>query len=158
MFQRFTREARAVVSCAVGEADLLGAASVGPEHLLLGVAEAGADDPAAHVLAVAGVDAATMRAALERDLVEALAPLGIPADAVDAVGPAVPTGRRLRFAPAAKTALAQALQAAVDRGDRRIDARHVALGVLRVPSASVERLLDHAGVDRAQLTRALAAG
>jgi len=158
MFERFTREARAVVTCAVGEADMLGAASIGPEHLLLGVVEAGPDAAPARALVAAGLDAPAMRAALERELVDALAPLGIPAEAVEAVGPAVPTGRRLRFSPAAKTALAQALQSAVERGDRRIDARHVALGVMRTPSPALQRLLDAARVDRDALWRALSVG
>ena len=157
MFNRFTREARAVVVAAEREADGLGAAAIGPEHLLLGVVEARPGDPAAEALAAAGLDAASVHAAPSDELAEALAPLGIPAAAVEAVGPAQPTGRRLRFAPAAKTAMQQALRAAVERGDRRIEARHLALGVLRVPSASVQRLLDRAGTDRTALTRALGA-
>ena len=158
MFERFTREVRAVVTCAVGEADMLGAASIGPEHLLLGVVEAGPDAAPARALVAAGLDAPAMRAALEGELVDALAPLGIPAEAVEAVGPAVPTGRRLRFSPAAKTALAQALKSVVERGDRRIDARHVALGVMRTPSPALQRLLDAARVDRDALWRALSVG
>jgi ATP-dependent Clp protease ATP-binding subunit ClpA len=157
MFERFTREARAVVTCAVEEADAVGAASVAPEHLLLGVVAAYPDDAPARVLAAAGLDAAAIRDALQRDLVQALAPLGIPAEAVEAVGPAVPTGRHLRFSPPAKTALAQALQSAVQRGDRRIDARHVALGVLRTPAPGLQRVLDGASVQRDALWRALSA-
>jgi ATP-dependent Clp protease ATP-binding subunit ClpA len=155
MFERFTRDARAVVTCAVAEADVLGAAAVAPEHLMLGVVVGCPDDASARVLVAAGLDAPAMREALERELIDALAPLGIPADAVEAVGPAVPTGRRLRFSPAAKTALAQALKAAVERGDRRIEARHVALGVLRTPAPGVQRMLDTAGVERDAVWRAL---
>jgi ATP-dependent Clp protease ATP-binding subunit ClpA len=158
MFQRFTREARAVVVSAQREADALGAPAIGPEHLLLGVAQARPDDPAARVLADAGLDAPAVHAALEDELAAALAPLGIPAAAVEAIGPSAPTGRRLRFAPAAKTAMEQALRSAVERGDKRIEARHMALGVLRVPSGAVQRLLDQAGTDRAELSRALGAG
>lgn len=158
MFNRFTREARAVVVSAQREADGLGAASIGPEHLLLGVVRARPGDAAALVLRDAGLDAPALHAALEDELAEALAPLGIPAAAVEAVGPAVPTGRNVRFAPAAKTALAQAVRSAADRGDRRIGARHVAIGVLQTPSPAVQRLLERAGADREQLARALAAG
>jgi ATP-dependent Clp protease ATP-binding subunit ClpA len=156
MFERVTRDARAVVTCAVGEADALGAAAVAPEHLMLGVVVGCPDDASARVLVDAGLDGPTMRDALDQELVAALAPLGIPADAVEAVGPAVPSGRRLRFSPAAKTALAQALKAAVEHGDRRIEARHVALGVLRTPAPGLQRVLDTAGVDRDAVWRALA--
>ena len=38
MFERFTKQARAVVECAVEEAGALGAERIGPEHLLLGIA------------------------------------------------------------------------------------------------------------------------
>lgn len=157
MFQRFTRDARAVVVAAQREADRLGAAAIGPEHLLLGVVDGRPDDPAARVLADAGLDAPGVHAALARELADALAPLGIPAEAVDAIGPVTPTGRSLRFSPTAKAAMQQALRSAVERGDRRIGARHMALGALRVPSTTVQRLLDDAGTDRAQLSRALAA-
>ncbi len=157
MFNRFTREARAVVVAAQREADGLGAASIGPEHLLLGVVEARPGDGAARVLREAGLDASAVHAALQAELTDALAPLGIPAEAVEAVGPARPTGRKLRFAPAAKSAMAQAVTSAAQGGDRRIEARHMALGVLQTPSPAIQRLLDRAGADRTQLTRALAA-
>ena len=157
MWGRFTREARGVVLFAQREADGLGAPSIGPEHLLLGVVGTRPADPVARTLADAGLGADALHEALDRELAEALAPLGIPADAVDAVGPAVATGRKLRFTPAAKTAMEQAVVSAMERGEKRIEIRHLALGVLATPSAAVQRLLDGAEADRAALRRAVAA-
>ncbi len=102
---RFTKEARGVVEGASRAADALGASAVGPEHLLLSVAQGSTDGPAARVLAQAGLDAGAVRTSFDRDLAEALAPLGIPADAVEAIGPATPTGRHVRFGSAATQSL-----------------------------------------------------
>ncbi|HWV86525.1 MAG TPA: Clp protease N-terminal domain-containing protein [Capillimicrobium sp.] len=153
--ERFGRDIRRdVLRHAEREADALGAPAIGAEHLLLGVALT--EGPGC-ALSDAGLDAPSVRDALEADLADALAPLGIPASAVEAVGPPVPTGRRLRLAPAAKRSLHQALRTALDGGDRRIHAGHLAVGILRTPSAPVQRLLDRLGVDRDALVRALSA-
>lgn len=156
MFERFGRDIRRVALLhAEREADALGAPAIGAEHLLLAAALTRPDDGPGPVLARAGLDAASLRASLEQELVDALAPLGIPGDAVEAVGPAAPTGRRMRFSPTAKRSLENAAKVAVERGERLIDTRHLVLGVLRTPSPAVQRLLDRAGADRDALARAL---
>ncbi len=147
-FERFTKDARRVVVRSQDEARHLGARAIHPEHLLLGVASADPGDPAARALADAGLDAGALRQGIDDDLAEGLAAIGIPAEVVEAVGHPPPSRDSLRFAPAAKQALAQALRAALERHDGEIRTVHVLLGVLRTPSDTVDRLLARAGTDR----------
>jgi ATP-dependent Clp protease ATP-binding subunit ClpA len=155
MFERFTREARAVVEAAQAEATALGAPAIGPEHLLLGIA---AGDGAAATLRALGLGPDALRAELVASGggidADALAAIGIDLDAVRrqveaSFGPGA-LGRRgkrsLRFAPKAKKALELALREAIALGDRHIGAEHVLLGVLRDPGERLRRML--AALDR----------
>ena len=74
MFERFTHAARAVVAHAHEETAALGHSRVGREHLLLGVAAAGA------LPASLGIDQAGLRAAVEA------APAGLDAQALATIG------------------------------------------------------------------------
>lgn len=65
MFERFTEGARQVVELAEQESDRLGHNYLGPEHVLAGIA-AQAGSPAERVLRSLGLDAAAIRAELDR--------------------------------------------------------------------------------------------
>jgi ATP-dependent Clp protease ATP-binding subunit ClpA len=156
MFERFTKEARAVVVLAQDEAGSLEADRIGPEHILLGLAaEQGA---AARVLEPLGLGHAALRAELERAGgafdADALAAIGIDLDEVrrrveESFGPGALGGHRKGrrpFSPAAKKVLELALREALALGDRWIGSEHILLGVMRDPDAAVADLLRRRGV------------
>jgi ATP-dependent Clp protease ATP-binding subunit ClpA len=173
MFERFTREARAVVVRAHAEATALGHDHVGTEHLLLALA--GGDEPPPAI----GVPHAALRAAvaaLHRDGAEgldgaALASIGIDLEEVrrnveESFGPGALARRRaprgrLRaaaqgpFTPRARAALEQSLREAVALRHRHIGARHVLLGVVRDPASGAAAALRLSGTS-AQAVRGAA--
>jgi ATP-dependent Clp protease ATP-binding subunit ClpA len=142
MFERFTHDARQVVVQAQQEALELGAARIGAEHLLLGVAAA-SEGAAGSALRGLGLDHATLRAELAASAggldAAALASIGIDLDEVRrrveaSFGPGALHGRgrgRVPFTPGAKKALELALREALALGDRDIRAEHLVLGVVR---------------------------
>ena len=148
MYERFTKEARAVVVQAADEALELGDERVGPEHLLLALTLS--HGAAERALADSGLDHGAAIEALEREWRHSLAFAGV----VDAPSrwdsPASRRGR-VPFARPTKDALEGALRAALERGDRRIASGHVLLGVLRAEAGTVPRALAVAGVDRGDL-------
>jgi len=88
MFERFTKPARDAVTAAQTYAADLGHERIGDDHLLLAI-DSSAGSSAAQALAEAGVDAAALRAEIERahgrlgnDDADALSTLGIDLDAV----------------------------------------------------------------------------
>jgi ATP-dependent Clp protease ATP-binding subunit ClpA len=164
MFERFTKEAGAVVERAQEEALAAGSTGVGAREMLLGVA--GGDGRGARVLAEHGATLEALRgraatAALDGD---ALAAIGIDLDEIRrraeaSFGPgALERGRRPRgghvpISPDAKKALELSLREAVAAGDRDIGDAHVLLGILREGGAN--DLLRAVGVDPAALREAL---
>ena len=148
MFERFTRDARAVVVAALGAAQRLGAAQVEPEHLVLGLAAG--DTAASRAIAEAGIDAAAITATIEADLVAMLEVVGVLASVVGAT-PAAPRADRPDFGVHAKRALELALREAVRRKERRLAAEHVLLGVLDRPSPTLSRVLARLGVEPQRL-------
>ena len=151
MFERFTKEARAVVVLAQAEATALEADRIGVEHLLLGLA--GEQGAAARVLDPLGLGHAALRAELEGtgDGVDAdaLASIGIDLDEVrrrveESFGPGALGGHctaRRAFSPEAKKALELSLREAIALGDRHIGSEHILLGVMRDPHEPVAGLL-----------------
>ena len=155
MFERFTKEARAVVVLAEEEAGALAADRIGTEHLLLGLAaERGG---AARVLEPLGLGHAALREELERSGggldADALAAIGIDLDEVRrrveaSFGPGALGRRRAgrpRFAPRAKKTLELALREAIALGDRQIGSEHVLLGLMRDPGEPVAAILRRRG-------------
>ena len=138
MREAFTQEARSVVTRAEDEARDAGSRTIEAEHLLLA-----ASGPV-------GLDRTEIADALAEEWRASLDAAG--------VGVAIPEpsrrGGRVKFGASAKLALERALRVAVDRGDKRIEARHVALGVLAAERGTVPRALERAGVDTAWLWRA----
>ncbi|HEX5333228.1 MAG TPA: Clp protease N-terminal domain-containing protein [Cellulomonas sp.] len=164
MFERFTEEARAVVSGAVAEAGALGHDPVGAQHLLLGLLGPGAG-AGYEVLREAGLQADAAReivrrrapggGALTRDDAEALRTVGIDLDVVlarlaESFGTdAVPEGRprrgRTRLSPSAKKALQLALREAIWLKSRSIGSEHLLLGLLRCDDGDVNAVLTSLG-------------
>ncbi|MBO0608565.1 Clp protease N-terminal domain-containing protein [Myceligenerans salitolerans] len=154
MFERFTREARAVVTDAQIVARGLYSPTIDTRHVVVALAEAGG--PAARALASAGLDRA------------ALASLGIDLDAVrdstDATfgEGAFDTAARRRgpkghipFTRDAKKSLELALREAVRLRSKDIADTHLLLGVLRDDHAPGARALRDAGTDVPTLRAAL---
>jgi ATP-dependent Clp protease ATP-binding subunit ClpA len=81
MFERFTRDARAVVHAAVAEAQERGDRHVGTEHLLLGVL-ASPSAVVRQVTQASGVDLPRARRTLHDADADALAAVGMDADAL----------------------------------------------------------------------------
>ncbi|MEU6254998.1 Clp protease N-terminal domain-containing protein [Streptomyces sp. NPDC047043] len=182
MFERFTKDARAVVQGAVGHAERSGAQSVDAEHLLLAVLdrEASRASFALASLGLAGerreavreaVVEARRRAGLSRADADALAGLGIDVseivarvEEVHGVGAMSGdrkdrgwwSGRRT-FGRAAKNILEQSLRTAVSRGDRHIGDEHLLLALTVRPGVPAEVLADH-GVTYESLIRVLYGG
>lgn len=125
--RRFTRVARQVVMRSQKEAHQLGAAEIGPEHLVLGLAgvERGT---AARVLAAHGIDLDRIRGELG--------------------GPVREPGRgRLPFTREAKQALEGALEQAQERAHGWIGSEHILLALLAAAGRPVE-ILEKLGTTR----------
>jgi ATP-dependent Clp protease ATP-binding subunit ClpA len=163
MFERFTREARAVVERAQDEAAALGHDYLGTEHLLLGIA-AGGGLPAS-----LGLEHHTLRTAIggssQQLDADALAAIGIDLDAVrraveESFGPGALSGRRRRgghvpICPKAKKALELALREALALGDRHIGSDHILLALARGPDHGAARALAACGTTPAALRAAV---
>jgi ATP-dependent Clp protease ATP-binding subunit ClpA len=161
MFERFTREARAIVKAAQQEARGGGASHVRPEHVLVALA----DRCSPLLFAEPGplpfehqypITAAKLRAliASEEPDAEALARIGISLADVrraveSALGPEAwaPTcDDRLPFAPETRRALEDALREAVELRTRRIGSMELLLGLLRTSDGACD-LIARCGVD-----------
>ena len=123
MFERFTKEARLVVTRAVEEAETRGESRVGTEHLLIGVARS----PSLTGLLP---DVASIRTELDRMDREALVSVGLDPALIDVAGRAGRDhSRHLPFTGGAKDVLKDALRAALDLGHRHIGVEHVAIAL-----------------------------
>ncbi|MFI5974134.1 Clp protease N-terminal domain-containing protein [Streptomyces sp. NPDC051452] len=168
MFERFTKDARALVQGAFAQAEEDGARSVGAGHLLLALldTEGGRASRALSALGLAerrdsirrALGEARRRAGLSRADTDALAGLGIDVSEIIArveeahgVGAMSESsrvigrrdGRRPVFGRDAKGVLERALRAAVGHGDRHIGAEHLLLALTVTPGAAAEVLAEH---------------
>lgn len=170
MFEKFARQTREVVACALREARDSGTSMIGCEHLLIAIARI-PSGPAAEALTAERLSADRLRglaepppgvAALDA---EALAVIGIDLDTVRRAAEAAfgagaldlakdrraPAGRRPRLTSDAKAALGLALKAA-QRGKRQpITSSHLLVGLLDQGDNAAVRLLERAGVRTAAL-------
>jgi ATP-dependent Clp protease ATP-binding subunit ClpA len=173
VFERFTPEARRIVTGGADVARQLRHDWIGPEHLLIAVAATG-PNVAAGALRSCRFDPGRAREDLDRsaarrsdDLTEAdaaaLRTIGVDLDEVrrrveDSFGPDALQHRRrwsgrtrtricgLPFMPSAKRAIELALRETIRLGDRSIGPEHVLLGLLRADGPSTE-LLRAQGID-----------
>jgi ATP-dependent Clp protease ATP-binding subunit ClpA len=143
MFEKFTKEARQTVVEARHEAVSAGDDAVEAEHLLLALARR----PEFQEL---GLDRDRLVEALAEEERRSLAAVGVNLDALEP-SPATPATRDPRFATSAKLALQRAVGGVVRRGDRRLEARDVLLGVLGAERGRVARALRIAEIDVEQL-------
>ncbi|MFG2797364.1 peptidase [Streptomyces pseudovenezuelae] len=180
MFERFTKDARAVVQGAVEHAERAGAGSVDAEHLLLALLdrEAGRASFALAALGLAergdavreALGEARRRAGLSQADAEALAGLGIDVSEIvarveEAHGVGAMSGDRKdkgwsgrrSFGRGAKETLEKALRIAVARRDRHIGDEHILLALTVRPGVSGEVLADH-GVTYESVVRVLYGG
>ena len=155
MFERFTRDARLVVTLAEEEAGDLGSPTIEAEHLLLAATRLDPSTPVGATLAAHGLGHDELLEALDAERAHSLAAVGISISDFD-LPPARPTPKP-RFGANAKSALEHGLRIALERGDRRIEAGHVLLAVLRSEVGTVPRALREADVDREALSDGLAA-
>jgi hypothetical protein len=138
-FTRFTRRARQVIVLAQQEADELGHAPAGTEHVLLGLVLA-EDEATAPSLAEAGLTADAVR------------------QQVAALEPAGTRRRRHGFTRAAKRALERSLLEAKTLGDNYIGAEHVLLGLLADERAGAVAIVRDLGADPEALRGAVLKG
>ena len=180
MFERFTSQARAVVTSAEEESRRLQHGHVGTEHLLLGMLSPDAG-LAAVLLREAGMDLDRARAEVARRLAAppllsdedaaALRTVGIDVEAVlarieaafgpEAVRAPDPHGRRegrrrrvairSRFTPRARKVLELSLREAIRLRDKSIGSEHILLGLLREGRGVAVDVLVDAGVDLGRL-------
>jgi len=150
VFERFSPSARAAVVRACDIAATDGAATVEAEHLLLALTER-MDEPTSRVLDTLGITEATVRAALDTEFVDALQTVGIAA--------ARPPSRRSRSKPtwgqSAKLVLVRNLQVAVERGDKRMDTRHLLLAISHAEAGVIPRVLRTLEVSASDIAAAL---
>ena len=183
MFERFTREARAVVVRAAQDGRRVGSDHVGTEHLLLGLLapEAGSTS---RLLADVGLGPERAEAAVRRlssasesffthEEADALRTVGIDVEAVlermeqtfgpEAVRPQRSprrgpfrrsrAGGRSRFTPRARKVLELSLRQAIRCQDDHIAAEHILLGLLREGRGRAVTILRERGVDLDALRR-----
>jgi ATP-dependent Clp protease ATP-binding subunit ClpA len=138
-FERFTKDARAVVLAAVEEARSSGQPAVEAEHLLLALST--------HPdLLALGLNRDELVAALAHEEERSLAAVGIRAADFD-LSDARARNSTPTFATSAKLALQRGLKIAARRGGRAIQARDVLGGVLAADHGRVPRALQIAGID-----------
>ena len=163
MFEKFSKDAREAVVHAQDEARTLGAARIGPEHVLLGAVRT-PDTVAAQALGRLGVTHAALLSAvraLPADAIDAgaLAGIGVDLAAVRAeveasFGPGAldappgPTSGKghLPFDADAKKLLEVSLREAIRCKHRRIDSGHLLLAAVRLDDTSAYRALAAVGV------------
>ncbi|MFE3265443.1 MULTISPECIES: Clp protease N-terminal domain-containing protein [unclassified Streptomyces] len=179
MFERFTKDARAVVEGAVGYSERAGAEAVDEEHMLLALLDR---EGSRGSFALASLGAVGRRDSVERALAEtrrraglsraeteALSGLGIDvseivsrveethgAGALEAGrrgGSGGRSGRR-PFTRGAKETLTQSLRLALARQDRHIGDEHLLMALTVRPGVPAEVLADH-GVTFESVTRVL---
>ncbi|MEU8799814.1 Clp protease N-terminal domain-containing protein [Spirillospora sp. NPDC048819] len=169
MFERFTHDARQVVTGAQEQARALKHHHIGTEHLLLSLLDG--DDPVTRATARHGLNASGIRARITRmseDPLdpEALGTLGIDLDAVREATektfgegaldfPAAKCSNTPRghipFTPRAKKALELSLRHAIRLKQKEIRAGHILLGLLHDDGFLSVRLATEAGADVREL-------
>ncbi|GAA2098155.1 hypothetical protein GCM10009759_28880 [Kitasatospora saccharophila] len=152
----FDHYLHAVLLRAGDEARLDGSASTDAHHLLLALAAAPdrqhpdrQPDAAARLLAAAGLDRDTVRAALDREFGHSLRTVGVSPDAHGLPAP-TPSGERPRLGASSKLAMERGFTTARKKD---LTPAHLLLGILRAEVGTVPRALALSGIDRAELAQ-----
>jgi ATP-dependent Clp protease ATP-binding subunit ClpA len=179
VFERFTTQARSVVTLAQQEARELGRPNIGTQHVLLGILDtpdtAGAR--ALEALAIHEKDVREDVMRLDRDRsafsdedADALRSVGIDLDEVrrtveqtfgsgalerGAAAGARAWARHVPLTPGSKKALELALREAIHLGHRYIGTEHLLLGLVRDDGCSAARILAARGADHERVRRAV---
>lgn len=152
MFERFSKGARLTVKRAADIARDDGAGTVEAEHLLLAVVRT-SEDQTQSVLWALGIDEASVRAAIDDEFTDSLRSAGV------TITPPRPERRRRsstpRWGQSAKLALERTLKVGIERGDRHLGDRHLALALARAEAGAVPRILRQLGVSPRELEAAL---
>ena len=144
------QQVRAIAERAREEARTAGSPTLEAEHILLAIAsEQGT--PAQQVLASAGLDHEAIGKALDAEFADSLMGVGVSLSAFDLRHPANNPARTPRWSQSAKLVFQRAAEVVAANRDRRLEATHLLLGVLRAQIGTVPRALELAGVDRAAL-------
>jgi ATP-dependent Clp protease ATP-binding subunit ClpA len=139
MFERFTKDARAVVHAAVSDAKATGQSTVEAEHLLLALATS----PELRSL---GLDRERLADALIEEERRSLSVVGLSAENYQQRKPAS-SAHEPRFGASAKLALQRGVKLAQLRGGRRFRAQDLLAGVLAAEHGRVPRALNLVGID-----------
>ncbi|MFJ8632637.1 Clp protease N-terminal domain-containing protein [Streptomyces sp. NPDC093568] len=180
MFERFTKDARALVTGAVEQAEGGGASVVAPEHMLLALLDREGSRASFALAALGGgewiesvreaLGEARRRGGLSQAEADALAGLGIDVGEIvarveEAHGVGALSGDRRGkgawarsghrpFSRDAKDVLVRALRVATSRRDRHIGDEHILLALISRPGVPAEVLADR-GVTYEAVTRVL---
>ncbi|MFG1669510.1 Clp protease N-terminal domain-containing protein [Streptomyces sp. Y7] len=184
MFERFTKDARAVVTGAVEQAERGGAQAVDAEHMLLALLDKEGGRASFALAALGGgrwlesvrdaLGEARRRGGLSQAEADALAGLGIDVGEIvarveEVHGVGAMSGDRAKgggkgarsrhrpFGRDAKDVLVRALRVATSRRDRHIGDEHILLALTSRPGVPAEVLADH-GVTYETVTRVLYGG
>jgi ATP-dependent Clp protease ATP-binding subunit ClpA len=150
MFERFDKQAGAVIFRAREEARLLGATKLEAGHILLALSR-DAETDAGRILAGAGLDHDGLSRALDAELERSLEMAGIAVGTVGLAERPVPTTGTPRWGASAVLAIRRALRIAKAHAARSLQPTHILLGVLQAEEGTVPRMLAGAGVDGAAL-------
>lgn len=173
MFERFTKEAREVVSAAVEQTFAMGHDAVGTQHLLLGLLTPNGG-AGYQVLQGAGLQAdqvgeivrrrTPVNGVLTHEDAESLRTIGIDLDVVlerlaESFGPgavpqAQPRRRRARLSRTVKKSLQLALREAIWLKAGAIGSEHILLGLLRCEDSEINAILAEVGVSSGDLRTA----
>ncbi|MVU83748.1 Clp protease [Nocardia sp. ET3-3] len=143
---------RGVYDRAAHEASEDGSATVEAQHLLLGIAAQHGTEPQ-RMLAAAGLDYDSIRAALDREFEESLAVAGVALRVADLPRP-VPAHRAPNMGATGKLAL-ERMTTTYSKSELRPP--HLLLAILRAEVGTVPRALAVAGIDRTDLLATLRA-
>lgn len=151
------RTINALLAGAEREARRRGQDLPGPEHLLLSAVEL-SDGTAARALDRFGVDAASLRAAIDQVHTDALADMGIqaprPPDDNARAGLSGPASGAFRSTPQARQVFRDAVTLSKSGARSRLLGAHVVAAVCALEQGTGVRALHALGVDRAQLREA----
>lgn len=153
---RFRRWPWATITRACDVAAAGGFESVEADHLLVALTQQ-ADEPTARALQALGMTERAVRTALDDDYAGALGVVGV--SGTLATRPKLPKGpaaaARPKWGQSATLVLGRALQAAADRGQRRVGDRHLLIALSQAEAGVIPRVLATLNVNAADIEAAL---